>query len=69
MQSRNAAPLADFHGLSAQQMYRVLYFPFDSPELVRFAGHITPSADVPFLRLLSLLIEAIGDKVSISFEK
>jgi hypothetical protein len=59
---KNSAPLAKFHGLSPTQMYRLLHFPFDSPELARFASNITPPADVPCVRLLSLLVEAIGDK-------
>lgn len=60
--SRNETPLAEFHSLSAEQMYRFLYFPFESPELVSFADKISPAPDVPVVRLLVLLVEAIGDK-------
>ena len=62
MNRKNSAPLADFQGLSSAQMYRFLYFPFDSPDLVRFADNINPPLDTPVIRLLSLLIDAIGEK-------
>ena len=35
-QQRNQRPLDEFHGLSPEQMHRLLHFPFTSPELVRF---------------------------------
>jgi hypothetical protein len=62
MQAKNNAPLDEFHGLSSAQMYRFLYFPFDSPDLVRFSSTLNPPSDVPVVRLFSLLITAIGDK-------
>ena len=62
MHQKNTAPLADFHGLSSEQMYRILHFPFDSPELVNFSGTIDPAPEAPALKLFSLLAEAIGDK-------
>ncbi len=60
MHRKNSAPLAEFHGLSSEQMYRFLHFPFDSPSLVRFADTIDPPQDAPVLKLFSLLAEAIG---------
>lgn len=36
MRQRNQASLDDFQGLSPEQMHRILVFPFDSPEAVRF---------------------------------
>lgn len=62
MQRKNDTPLAEFHGLSPAQMYRFLYFPFDSPELARFADTIDPPLDAPALTLFALLAEAIGKK-------
>ena len=62
MNRGNSAPLAEFHGLSSAQMYRFLHFPFDSPELVSFADIINPPPDVPILRMLSLLVDGIGEK-------
>jgi hypothetical protein len=62
MRAKNTAPLAEFHGLSPEQMHHILHFSFDSPELVRFAETIAPPLDVPALKLFSLLAGAIGDK-------
>ena len=36
MQQQNQRPLDEFHGLSPELMYRILHFPFTSPELVLF---------------------------------
>jgi len=62
MQRKNSAPLAEFHGLSSEQMYRFLYFPFESPSLVRFAEGFDKSPASPVLTLFALLAEAIGEK-------
>jgi len=45
-QQRNQRPLDEFHGLSPEQMYPLLYFPLASPELVRFPEVLdtTPAA-------------------------
>lgn len=61
-QKQNNSPLASFHGLSPSQMHRVLHFPFDSPELVRFAESFEPLPEAPALILFTLLAEAIGEK-------
>lgn len=61
-QKQNNSPLASFHGLSPSQMHRVLHFPFDSPELVRFAESLEPPVEAPALTLFALLVEAIGEK-------
>jgi hypothetical protein len=62
MNRKNSEPLVDFQGLSSAQMYRFLHFPFDSPDLVSFADNISPPLDTLVIRLLSLLIDAIGEK-------
>ena len=62
MHRENSAPLAEFHGLSSEQMYRFLYFPLDSPELVRFAEDFEKSPAAPAFTLFALLAEAIGEK-------
>ncbi len=63
MQQKNTAPLAEFHGLSPEQMYRVLYFPFESPSLVQFGEYgAAHSTTAPVLILFSLLAEAVGEK-------
>lgn len=61
MQQRNQRPVDDFAGLSPDQMYQLLYQPFDSPELVRFPAILEKEPDVPILILFKLLAEAIGE--------
>jgi hypothetical protein len=43
-------------------MYRMLNFPFTSPELARFPEVIDTAPAAPILTLFSLLVEAIGEK-------
>lgn len=62
MRAKNNAPLEEFHGLSPTQMHRFLDFPFDSPDLVRFSTNLIPPPEVPVVRLLSLLVGAMGEK-------
>lgn len=62
MNQKNSASLAEFHGLSPDQMHRFLCFPFESPTLIRFAEVGTYAPTAPALTLFSLLAEAIGDK-------
>jgi len=62
MRQRNQAPLDDFHGLSPEQMHRILVFPFDSPELVTYEPLVAPDPSAPILTLFGLLAEAIGEK-------
>ena len=61
-QKQNISPLASFHGLSPSLMHRVLYFPLDSPEMVRFAESFEPPSESPVLILFTLLVEAIGEQ-------
>lgn len=63
MQQKNSVPLAEFHGLSPEQMYRFLYFPLESPSFVQFGeyGAVHPTT-APVLTLFSLLAEAVGEK-------
>jgi hypothetical protein len=58
---KNATPLAAFHGLSPEQMHRILHFPFDSPNIVRFTEDPARISTAPVLTLFSLLVEAIGE--------
>ncbi|MGA6994019.1 MAG: hypothetical protein WBX50_08990, partial [Candidatus Deferrimicrobiaceae bacterium] len=62
MRQRNQAPLDDFHGLSPEQMHRVLDFPFDSPELVTYAPVVAGDPNAPILTLFGLLADAIGEQ-------
>jgi hypothetical protein len=60
MQQRNRQPLDDFHGLSPEQMYQMLNFPFTSPELARFPDVLDTAPTAPLLSLFNLMVEAIG---------
>lgn len=59
---QNQNPLDDFHGLSPEHMYRMHYFPFASPEFVRFPEVLDTGPAAPVLTLFGLLAEAIGEK-------
>ncbi len=61
-QQRNQAPVDEFHGLSPEQMHRILHFPFASPGLIRFPEILDTSPKAPILTLFSLLAETIGEQ-------
>lgn len=52
-----------FEGLTAEQMYRFIYFPFDTPELVTFPPLLDETPEAPMLTLFMLIAEAIGQGV------
>lgn len=58
---QNQAPFEDFHGLSREDMTALLYRPFESPGVVRFAERLEGPAEAPILTLFGRLAEAIGD--------
>jgi hypothetical protein len=62
MQQRNQRPLDEFHGLSPEQMYRLLHFPFAAPELVIFPDVLDTNPTAPIVTLFGMLAEAIGEK-------
>ena len=62
MQQRNQAPKDDFDGLSSEQMYQFLHFPFESPHLVSFPSCLDVDPEAPILTLFSMLVEGLGDK-------
>jgi len=61
-QQLNQKSLDEFHGLSPEQMYRLLYFPFASPDMVRFPEVLDTIPSAPILTLFGLLVEAIGEQ-------
>lgn len=65
----NREAAVDFHGLSPDQMHRILYAPFDSPELVRFHEAPPSATDAPIMKYVQLLIDAIGEKGLTATEK
>ena len=58
---RNRWALAEFCGLSPEQMTHVLYRPFDSPETIQFSTDIESSPDIRIMRIFKALVEAIGE--------
>ena len=61
-QQQNRRPLDEFHGLSPEQMHRILNFPFASPGLVRFKDVLDANPVAPILTLFKLLTDAIGEQ-------
>ncbi len=61
-QQRNQRPLDEFHGLSPEQMHRMLHFPFTSPELAQFPDVLNTTPESPILTLFNQLSEAIGEQ-------
>jgi hypothetical protein len=58
---RNRWALAEFCGLSPEQMAQLLYRPFDSPETVQFSTDIEASSDTRIMRIFTALAEAVGE--------
>jgi len=61
-QQQNHRQLDEFHGLSPEQMHRILNFPFASQGLVRFLGVLDANPVAPVLTLFELLTDAIGEQ-------
>lgn len=49
-------------GLSPDQMWGMLYNPFDSPDLITFPSFPSGVEDAPIVKLFQLLADAIGDQ-------
>lgn len=61
-QEQNRRPRDEFHGLSPEQMHRILNLPFASPGLVHFPEVLDTIPTAPILTLLGLLMDAIGEQ-------
>jgi len=61
-QQQNRRLRDEFHGLSPEQMYRMLYFPFASPQLVCFPDVLDTTPSAPILTLFDLLVATIGEQ-------
>lgn len=61
-QRKNQQPRDDFHGLSPEQMHRILNLPFASPELVYISDVLNTKPTAPILTLFGLLTDAIGEE-------
>jgi hypothetical protein len=62
MRQQNEGAQDDFHGLSPEQMHRLLNYPFSSPPLAQFAEPLAIDPTAPILTLFNLMAEAIDDK-------
>lgn len=60
MQSRNQAAIDDFHGLSSEQMHRLLYFPLETPQLVELPPCLDVVPEAPIMTLFNLLLDGVG---------
>lgn len=58
---RNTTPLAEFHGLSPEQMFKLIYFPFDSPEVVTFPEVLDSEPSAPICDLFMMLAEELRE--------
>ena len=56
----NRAPLQEFHGLSPEQMHRLINAPFDSPSLLRFPDDYLVEDTVPYVIFFNKLLNAVG---------
>lgn len=54
---RNRRAIEDFCGLSPEQMFRFLHFPFTSPDIARFADAFPEPSEAPTLILFGLLAD------------
>src|SRR3989304_8730554 len=60
MKRRNRTALAEFSGLSPEQMHRFLDFPFSSLGIASFAEELDRQSEAPVMKLFSFLADAIG---------
>jgi SEC-C motif len=60
MAKKNRQGREEFERLSSEQMSKILYAPFDSPQLVSFPDVLAMEPDAPVMHLLDLLLDAIG---------
>lgn len=62
MAKQNKKAQDDFHGLSSEQVYRMLNFPYDTPELFQFVDQLPIEPDAPILMLIEGVVSAIDEK-------
>ena len=62
MEKQNQKSKDDFLGLSSDQVYKMLNFAFDSPELFQFSDELPIEPDAPILLLVEGIVSAIDDK-------
>ncbi|VAW45994.1 Protein translocase subunit SecA [hydrothermal vent metagenome] len=52
----------DFLGLSSDQVYKMLHFPFDTPDVFQFSEQLDIEPSAPILMLMENIISAIDEK-------
>jgi len=57
---KNTTPKEDFPGLSSEQMHRLLYCPFGSPDLGSYSDHAAMEPERKSALLLSSLVARIA---------
>ncbi len=65
LEAANRQAVDDFQGLSPEQMYRVLYYPFDAPELVGFGEGMETRPEAPVAALFEAIAEAAAEEPGI----
>jgi len=65
LEAANQRPVDDFQGLSPDQMYRLLYHPFESPELVSFGEAIEGRPEAPVAIMFAVIAEAAAEEPGI----
>ncbi len=60
MEKKNSQNLKKFAGLSPEKMHRLLHFPFESSNIVRFQYRVAGPEQCPMLHLFILIAQAIG---------
>lgn len=61
LRRQNEAPLAEFHGLSPNDMHRFLHEPFTSPGLLTLTDPLPAAPQAPISLLFMQLAEALAD--------
>jgi hypothetical protein len=60
MERGNRAGLPEFHGLSPEQMHRLINEPFDSPSLLQFPDDYLVDDTVPYVLFFNKLLNAVA---------
>lgn len=61
MNKQNAQSQSDFHGLTPEQMHRMLNAPFESPTHATFNEAIEVDNDIPYVQFFEALLTHVGN--------
>ena len=65
VEAHNHRPQDDFQGLTPEQMHRLVYYPFDAPDMVRFGAGIQERPAALILDLFMVIAEQAYDQPGI----